>query len=254
MPSPQQEVASKIRRSVSWARQLELQEPPHDDSFDSPHMAPHMAYNPLPSTPGALASQAGSVSQPTAKASASAQGTELALPSESQQSLREGLDAYYKAKQTAAALLSQEAATAAAPASFTNAAPREGSSASVQAAKTATVGSRIAALETLATQAGSVIVPEGSLRHGGTEEILGLPARRASLTMPLNRTWGSADLLSPGKPGLKSQLVKMMEEVAQARSEVQGLQSELSVQSRLGLRSSSIANSLISSNSVADAI
>ena len=40
-----------------------------------------------------------------------------------------------------------------------------------------------------------------------------------------------------------------MEEVAQARSEVQEVQSQLSVHSRLGLRSGSTASSLLSSDS-----
>ena len=63
------------------------------------------------------------------------------------------------------------------------------------------------------------------------------------------RSAAKADTLSPGKPGLKSQLSQMMEEVAQARSEVQEVQSQLSVHSRLGLRSGSAASSLLSSDS-----
>ena len=235
--APQGVAGSRILRSVSWAPQLELQEPPHNDSYDSysPHMDAHMGHGLPPAMPGLAATRPTplmrTVGDSTAKLTSS-------VPSDIDQARREALTAYYKAKQAAAPLPAQQAATSAAPASVADAVSH-GSSLPIAPPNT-----HVASPSGLAGLCSSA----GVVRHAA-EEIMGPPARRASVLMSQVRSAAKADTLSPGKPGLKSQLSQMMEEVAQARSEVQEVQSQLSVHSRLGLRSGSTASSLLSSDS-----
>ena len=233
--APQGVTGSRILRSVSWAQQLELQEPPHDDSYDSPDMDVHVSHALPPAMPGMMA-----VMPSPLRAGGGGDGTRnaaSAVLSDSWQSRREALTAYYKAKQAAASLPPQPAAASAALASGANAVPR---------------GSFLAAPSTAYSTNPRSLASQRStanVQRSTAEEIVGPPARRASLLMAQARSEAKADALSPGKPGLKSQLSQMMEEVAQARSEVQEVQSQLSVHSRLGLRSSSAASSLLSSDS-----
>lgn len=234
-PSALQEVAgSRILRSVSWAQQLELQEPPHDDSYDSPHMDAHMHHGLPHAMPDMAAMRPSSLRAGGGGAGDDTASSARAVPGDSIQSRREALTAYYKAKQAAAPLPAQQPATSAAPVSVTDAVPQGSSSAPPPAA-------HVPNLSTVGSQRSSVIV-----NCYMAEEIVGPPARRASLQA---RSTARADALSPGKPGLKSQLSQMMDEVAQARSEVQEVQSQLSTHSRLGLRSGSTASSLLSSDS-----
>lgn len=142
------------------------------------------------------------------------------------QSRREALNAYYRAQQGAP---------------VENAVPQESSSAPSFTAPLTT--------HSLASQSSS-----GSVTYPAAQQVLGLPARRVSLLVPQPRSEAQADPLTPGKPGLRSQLSQMMQEVAQARSEVQEVQSQLSVHSRLGLRSGSTASSLVSSDFVPDIV
>lgn len=242
--APQGVAGSKIMRSVSWAQQLELQELPHDDSYDSPHMHAHMSHGLPPTVPGTAATR------PTVRVAGNSDSTVRSASAEnvdSDRSRREALTEYYKAKQAAATLLSQQAAAPAAPASVTDAVPNESSSASPS---TAQLNSHVASASSLVSQSSSA-----SVNRSAAEDVVGPPASRRSLLMAQARSQARADALSPGKPGLKSQLSQMMEEVAQARSEVQEVQSQLSVHSRLGLRSGSMASSLMSndSKSVVDA-
>lgn len=250
----QQEAAAKIFRSVSWAQQLELEEPPHDDSFDSPHMAAHMAPSQPPATFDTSALQATFVSQNALGPAINATGIDDVLPTAEYQSRSKALDEYYKAKQAAASLASQQPAADTAIITASSSESEEGSIASPQAQIASPVASRIAALDRLASQSSSLFAPKVNGKRSAGEEIVGLPARRVSLNLSVPQTRGQVDAFSPGKPGLKSQLSKMMEEVAQARSEVQGLHSQLSMHSRLGIRSASTASSLISGDSVADAV
>ena len=240
-PSAPQEVAgSRILRSVSWAQQLELLEPAHDDSYDSPNMDAHMGHGLPPAMPGMMATRPSPFRAVGGDGDGVSDGTmssTCALLGESCQTRREALTAYYKAKQAAAPLLPQPAAASAAPASVADAVPQGSSSAPPPTAY-------FTNLSTLASQRSSA-----NVNRCIAEEIVGPPARRASLVMAQARSEANADALSPGKPGLKSQLSQMMEEVAQARSEVQEVQSQLSVHSRLGLRSGSTATSLLSSES-----
>ena len=227
---------AKIVRSVSWAQQLELQQIPHDDSYDSPHMD----HGRPPAMP---VRAAGDTS--TAKSARGVHGADRALPAGSAQSRREALDAYYRVKQAAAPVPPQRAATFAAAASLADVASQESSSAPLTIAPLNTHG---ASPSGLASQSSSA-----SVVFHAAEDIAGPPARRASLLLAQARSQLKADALNPGKPGLKSQLSQMMEEVAQARCEVQEVQSQLSVHSRLGLRSGSTASSLLS-DSVVDAM
>ena len=252
--STQQEAAAKIFRSVSWAQQLELQEPPHDDSFDSPHMAAHMAQVPAMSDTSAV--QDIFVNQNAVEPSLNVTGIDGVLPSADVQSRSKALDDYYKAKQAAASVVSQKPAVHSAAAAASNLVSEEGSVVSLQPQVANPVATRVAALDSLASQDSPMFAPKINGKRSAGEEIVGLPARRASLNLSVPQARGQVkvDAFSPGKPGLRSQLSKMMEEVAQARSEVLGLQSQLSAHSRLGFRSSSTASSLVSGDSVADAV
>lgn len=149
------------------------------------------------------------------------------------------LDAYYQAKQSLETSLPSEQPLNASPT------PEHVAPSRLSVAHRAAT---IAALEAK-SDASHAPVPHAAggspISAASHEIILGSPARRVSLVVPNTaaRTQTKADALSPGQPGLKSQLSKMMEEVAQARSEVLGLQSQLSVHSRLGQRrGSSVAS------------
>ena len=155
------------------------------------------------------------------------------------------LDAYYQAKQS----LVQTVPPAAQP--------WDASPASEDVAPSSlSVAQRAATFAALEAKSDASHAPQpfphaaggSAITAASHEIILGSPARRVSLLVPAAKTQAKADLLSPGKPGLKSQLSKMMEEVAQARSEVQGLQSQLSVHSRLGQRHGSSASSFAGSD------
>lgn len=77
------------------------------------------------------------------------------------------------------------------------------------------------------------------------DRLRGVKAMTSFLTLP---SYGSVSLnqpevetLSPGLPGLQSQLSKMMQEVSQARNEVQGLRSELDHSTLLSQKSGSFS-------------
>jgi len=242
-------------RSVSWADHSDLQEPPHDDSFELTHVTdPMVSHTQKMGSQTALMQLVGlSHSPPVDPVVARSNATaEYGLLSGDLQSRTAKLDAYYEAKQspvqaalpvaeplsTSAAFTSDDAAM-----SGLSVAQRSAMFAALEAksgARRASTGLPHAASATAAT--------------AGSEVVLGPPARRVSLVVPESMRQNKADAFSPGKPGLKSQLSKMMEEVAQARSEVQGLQSQLSVHSRLGQRSGSTASSVAGSDHFLDGV
>jgi len=177
---------------------------------------------------------------------------EYGLRSGDLQSRTAKLDAYYKAKQSPL----QAAVHAAEPSSTSAAFTAEDAETSGLS-----VAQRSAMFAALEAKSGARRAPTGLLHTAsatvataGSEVALGPPARRVSLLVPESKRQNKADAFSPGKPGLKSQLSKMMEEVAQARSEVQGLQSQLSVHSRLGQRSGSTASSTAGSDHFLDGV
>ena len=188
--TPEAVAGSNIVRSVSWAQQLELQEPPHDDSYDSPHMHAHMSHGLPPTVPGTAALR------PTLHVAGGGDGTvrsASAVNVDSNQSQREALTEYYKAKQAAATLLSQQAAAPAAPASVTDAVLHESASASPP---TAPLNSHAASASSLVSQSSSA-----SVNRSAAEDIVGPPASRMSLLMAQARYQVRADALTPGKPG-----------------------------------------------------
>ncbi|DBA96586.1 hypothetical protein WJX77_007571 [Trebouxia sp. C0004] len=234
-------------RSVSWADHSELQEPPHDDSFELAHITdPMVLHTPDIRSQTALMQPVGLALSPpvdpvVAKSGATAKYGSLSGDFQTQTAK---LDAYYKAKQspvqaepssTSAACTSHDAET-----SDLSVAQRSAMFAALEAKS----GARQA----------STGLPRAESATAGSEVALGPPARRASLVVPESMRQNKAHAFSPGKPGLKSQLSKMMEEVAQARSEVQGLQSQLSVHSRLGQRSGSTASSVAGSDHSLDGV
>lgn len=234
---------AKILRSVSWARQLELQEPPHDDSYDSPHMAAHMGQEVPPAVPGCR--PASFLHPGDGDGAVSAASGDGGLLNDSR-SRRQALDAYYKAKQAAAPLTPQPEVVSATPAAFMGTVSQEGSLAPPFSAQST---AHSVTSSGLASQSSSA-----SAAWHAAQEVVGPPARRVSLSLPQTKAQAGADALTPGKPGLKSQLSQMMQEVAQARSEVQGVQSQLSVHSRLGLRSGSTASSFVGSDFAVDVV
>lgn len=237
--APQGVAGSRILRSVSWAPQLELQEPPYDESYESPHMDAHTGLGLPPAMPRLAAPRPTPLLRTAGDSTVKSTRT---VPSDSFQGRREALTAYYKAKQAAAPSPTQQAATSAAVASLADAVSHESSS--PISSPIAPPNTHVASPSSLAGLGSSA----SETRHAA-EETVDPPARRASLLMSQARSAAKADALNPGKPGLKSQLSQMMEEVAQARSEVQEVQSQLSVHSRLGLRTGSTASSLLSSDS-----
>ncbi len=251
--SAQQASSQKsLFRSVSWADHSELQEPPYDDSFavTDPMVlhTPDMGSQTAMMQPVGL-SHSPSVDPVVAKSHATA---EYGLRSGDLQSRTAKLDAYYKAKQSPV-----QAAVPAAEPSSTSAAFTS-HDAETSGLSVAQRSAMFAALEAKSgARCASTGLPHTASATGataGSEIALGPPARRVSLVMPESMRQAKADVFSPGKPGLKSQLSKMMEEVAQARSEVQGLQSQLSVHSRLGQRSGSTASSVAGSDHFLDGV
>lgn len=75
-----------------------------------------------------------------------------------------------------------------------------------------------------------MFAPQVNGKCSAVEEIVGLPARRALLSLSAPQATGQvkveSDVFSAGQLGLKPQLSEMTEEVAQACSEVQGLQTQ----------------------------
>ena len=236
---------NSLFRSVSWADHSELQEPPNDDSFELTHVTDPMGSQTAMMQPVGL-SHSPSVDPVVAKSHATA---EYGLLSGDLQSRTAKLDAYYKAKQSPvqAALHAPEPSSTSA--AFTS-----------HDAETSglSVAQRLAMFAALEAKSGarraSTGLPHTASATAGSEVALGPPARRVSLLVPESMRQTKADAFSPGKPGLKSQLSKMMEEVAQARSEVQGLQSQLSVHSRLGQRNGSTASSVAGSDQFMDGV
>ena len=258
-PPPVQQASPdrNLLRSVSWAQQSELQEPPHEDSFEAPHMpASHLPA--VPCTPAML--------PVTLPCIAIHQGAAMAVGSDQGlhsgggfQSRKEALDAYYKAKQTAVESGAQSTATSAAPeARAAVMEPGMQPPPVTEAASATTLGQVGGAEKIVGTSALRMLfVPSAPAPSSSIQVIVGPPARRVSLVLPqpAQAQQPKTDAFSPGKPGLKSQLSKMMEEVAQARNEMQGLQSQLSVHSRLGPRSgSSTASSVAGSDQVLDGV
>ncbi len=242
-------------RSVSWADHSELQEPPHDDSFELTHMTdPMVSHTPDMGSQTAMMQPVGlsyspSVDPVVAKSHAPA---EYGLLSGDLQSRTAKLDAYYKAKQSPV----QAAVHAAEPSSTSAACTAD--DAETSGLSVAQRSAMFAALEAKSgarrASTGLPHTASATAATAGSEVAPGPPARRVSLLVPESIRQNKADAFSPGKPGLKSQLSKMMEEVAQARSEVQGLQSQLSVHSRLGQRSGSTASSVAGSDHFMDGV
>jgi len=237
-------------RSVSWADHSELQEPPYDGSFAvTDHMVlhtPDMGSQTAMMQPVGL-SHSPSVDPVVAKSHATA---EYGLLSGDLQSRTAKLDAYYKAKQSPVQAAVHGAEPSSTSAAFTS------HDAETSGLSVAQRSAMFAALEAKsgARRASTGLPHTATAATAGSEVALGPPARRVSLLVPESIRQNKADAFSPGKPGLKSQLSKMMEEVAQARSEVQGLQSQLSVHSRLGQRSGSTASSMAGSNHFIDGV
>ena len=213
---PRSYIASPLQQVLTDEKlrnmgQRQQQEPPGEDSFEVPQartsilrtVTPQSAYGVV--DPG-VAAMSGT--------------SDKGWHSHGFQSRKEALDAYYQAKQSAAALANQpSAAQEVEPAGAVSEPPQT-------------------TLASLVTTASSV---SGS--------ISGAIARRVSLLLPEQvKHQPMADAFSPGRPGLKSQLSKMMEEVAQARSEVQNVQSQLSDRSRPGQRHGSISSSVAGSD------
>ena len=233
---------ANLFRNASWGRQSELQEPPHDDTFDLPSAStaslPGMRHHEMLQPHRAMVNVPASSHQHVVISdSLISQGAVVSTGSNSNlpaggfvRSRKEALDAYYMAKLPSLPSVSHQ------PAAFNS-----------SGAKPAGAASGAGQLQLVS--ASSVMAPgaEGETGHDVT-------VRRVSLMLPETKHDVRADAFSPGKPGLKSQLSKMMEEVAQARSEVQGLQNQLSVHSRLGHKMGSSASSLADSDQVVDEV
>ncbi len=243
--SAQQASSQKsLFRSVSWADHSELQEPPYDDSFELTHVTdPTVLRSQTAMMQPVGLSHSPSVDPVVAKSHATA---EYGLLAGDLQSRTAKLDAYYKAKQSPVQAAVHAAEPSSTLAAFTSDdAETSGLSVAQQSAMFAKSGAR---------RASTGLPHTVSAATAGSEVALGPLARRVSLLVPEPMRQNKADAFSPGKPGLKSQLSKMMEEVAQARSEVQGLQSQLSVHSRLGQRSGSTASSMAGSDHFLDGV
>ena len=246
---------NSLFRSVSWADQLELQEPPYDDSFELTHMTdPMVLHTPDMGSQTAMMQPVGlshssSVDPVVAKSHATA---EYGLLSGDLQSRTAKLDAYYKAKQSPVQAALYAAEPSSTSAAFTaDDAETSGLSVAQRSAMFAALEAKSGARH---ASAGLPHTASATAATAGSEVALGPPARRVSLVVPKSMRQNKADAFSPGKPGLKSQLSKMMEEVAQARSEVLGLQSQLSMHSRLGQRSGSTASSVAGSDHFLDGV
>lgn len=242
---------ANLFRSVSWADHSELQEPPHDDPCELSH-SPKVTQTSIMQSPTALVQPIASLYSPPqdhATAKPGAMNEYGLLSGGGFPSRTAALDAYYQAKQS----LVQSSLPSEQP---LNASPKPEHFAPSRLS-VAQRAATFAALEAK-SDASHAPVPHAAggspISAASHEIILGSPARRVSLVVPNTaaRTQTKADALSPGQPGLKSQLSKMMEEVAQARSEVLGLQSQLSVHSRLGQRRGSSAASVADSDVGAD--
>ncbi|KAL0032399.1 hypothetical protein WJX79_009412 [Trebouxia sp. C0005] len=246
---------NSLFRSVSWADHSELQEPSHDDSFEMPHETdPMVLHTPDMGSQTAVMQLVGlshspSVDPVVAKSHATA---EYVLLSGDLQSRTAKLDAYYKAMQSPVQAAVHAAEPSSSSATFTaDDAETSGLSVAQRSAMFAALEAKSGARR---ASTGLPHTASATATAAAGEVALGLPARRVSLVVPESMRQNKADAFSPGKPGLKSQLSKMMEEVAQARSEVQGLQSQLSVRSRLGQMSGSTASSVAGSDHFIDGV
>lgn len=230
----QQRAARRASSGISWAAELQLQEPEDYNARDhmGSHMGAHMGSNTgdhmgshsqPPPGHASLQDLAAQGLQPDQWRAREAAMDPSAAPVQAMDMQREGLNAYYRDKAVAEQAAYADARLYAQQIEQQNSQQQQQQQQMVS-------GNAVHAPEGLdligEAEAGTVV-------HGDSvlERLRGVKALASSLTLPSYRSvslrQSEVDALSPGLPGLQSQLSKMMQEVSQARNEVQGLRSEL---------------------------
>ena len=227
----QQRAARRASSGISWAAELQLQEPEDDNARN--HMGSHMGS----STGGHM----GSHSQPqgghASMQDSAAQGLQpvtnqwrpreaamdpSAAPVQAMGTQQEGLNAYYRDKAAAEQAAYADARLYAQQIEQQNNQQQQQPQMVSGIAVHAPVGVDFVS----EAEVGTVVRGDSVL-----ERLRGVKALASSLALPsygsVSLQQSEVDALSPGLPGLQSQLSKMMQEVSQARNEVQGLRSEL---------------------------
>ena len=224
----QQQAPRRVSSGISWAAELQLREP-EDEDFDN---TSHDHSQPLPGHSATRVSPAvapqGVQPEQLWPADVATAVDPLAEHAHALEVQRQGLNAYYREKAAA-----EQAAYAEAMAYAKQIQQQQ------QAQDSAPLPSLSAELSDPAD------TMPGMYGDSVLERLRGVKAMASSLTLPsygsVNLKQAEVETLSPGLPGLQSQLSKMMQEVSQARNEVQGLRSELDHSTLLSQKSGSFS-------------
>lgn len=241
----QQQPASFARRAssgISWAAQLQLQEPDDPDEEDVQHKQWHQSRPVQYHQP-----QQGHQSQARQTSSVAAQAASLQIQDQfmgaHMQALelhREGLNAYYRDKAAAEPATAPSALSTPEVTDQTSEAeeqplptPQAGGQAEVeelgslhQHGQRSSIGD---AVEVRGIVNSAAEEASGVVGISVLERLRGVKAMANALTTVPSYDVASLqqEMLSPGLPGLQSQLSKMMQEISQTRNQVHDLQSEL---------------------------
>ena len=230
----QQRAARRASSGISWAAELQLQEPEDDNARDhmGAHMGSHLGFNTgdhlgsHSQTPPGHASMQDLAAQGLQPETNQWQHREAAMdpsaaPVQAMGTQREGLNAYYWDKAAA-----EQAAYADARLYAQQIEQQNSYQQQQQMVSGIAVHAPVGVDFVSEAEVGTVVCGDSVL-----ERLRGVKALSASLALPsygsVSLQQSEVDALSPGLPGLQSQLSKMMQEVSQARNEVQGLRSEL---------------------------
>lgn len=228
----QQQAVRRASSGISWAAELQLREPEDEDighhlDFDSQALREYTAQG---MTPDVAAQELQSEQQWPAVLAEQPVEARMQTP----ELQRERLNAYYRQKAAAEQAAYFDAKLYAEQVQQQNIQQQ-------QPGAPGTIGALSMHAEP-SVKAGMAAVSADSV-FGRLREV---KAMASSLQLP---SYGSVNLkqselekLSPGLPGLQSQLSKMMQEVSQARTEVLGLRSELGQSTLLGQKSGSTSS------------
>lgn len=215
----QQQNVRRASSGISWAAELQLQEPEDEDvgqRHHDFHSHPPLVYTAVVKSPAVAALEL----QPGQQWRAGAAEDMVAAGLQTSEMQRERLNAYYRQKAAAEHAAYLDAKLYA-------------EQVEQQTAQQQRQQSERGVAKAFSMHAEPSAAPRGPAANADSvlQRLREVKAMASSLSLP---KYGSASLpqselegLSPGLPGLQSQLSKMMQEVSQARNEVLGLRSEL---------------------------